>query len=104
MASTKAARPNTSFPELVDASRDALIALSFDGRILSWNSGAEALFGYTVQEAVGQAMAHLIVPEERRPEAGRVLAEAVEKGATHGETIRRRKDGTFVHVDVSMRR
>jgi PAS domain S-box-containing protein len=104
MAHKETARPSTSFPELVDASRDALIALSFDGRILSWNSGAEALFGYTAEEAVGQAMDGLIVPQERRPEAGRTLAEAVRTGATQGQTLRRRKDGTFIYVDVSMRR
>jgi PAS domain S-box-containing protein len=104
MAHKETARPSSSFPELVDASRDALIALSYDGRILSWNSGAETLFGYTAPEAIGQAMDGLIVPQERRPEAGRALAEAVETGAAHSETLRRRKDGTFIHVDVSMRR
>jgi PAS domain S-box-containing protein len=104
MAQKEISRSTTLFPELVNASREALIALSFEGRVLSWNSGAEALFGYTAEEAIGQSISDLVVPRERRSEAGRALAEAVTAGATEGQALRRRKDGTLIHVDVSMRR
>src|SRR5580692_5207625 len=45
----------TSFAEdLIDESPDALLALSLDGRILAWNRGAELIFGYAAEDAVGR--------------------------------------------------
>ena len=43
---------------------DALIALAPDGRVLYWNPGAEATFGYTSEEAVGHSLYELIVPPD----------------------------------------
>jgi PAS domain S-box-containing protein len=50
---------------LLDASDDALIACSLDGRFVLWNRGAEALYGYTTDEAVGQDRTLIIPPEAR---------------------------------------
>ena len=94
-----------SFAEqLLDESTDALIAISLDGRVLSWNRGAEALFGYASDEVMSHPIDDLIVPEERRNEAVQTLARTLESGFTRAETVRRRKDGTLITVDVSMRR
>src|SRR2546422_2340467 len=95
---------NTSFAELlVDESRDALLALSLDGRILSWNRGAAVIFGYTAEEAIGRLLEELIIPEEQRAEAREALAQVIETGATLLETVRQRKDGSLIRVDAAMR-
>ncbi|HEV8324101.1 MAG TPA: PAS domain S-box protein [Myxococcota bacterium] len=89
---------------LVDESPDALIALSFEGRISAWNRGAQAIFGYSAAEAIGHLLDELIVPEDGRVEAQAALATAVANGEALFEAIRRRKDGTLLRVAVSKRR
>ena len=95
---------STSFAEdLIDESPDALLALSLDGRILAWNRGAETIFGYAAEDAVGKSIDELVVPQERRAEARQALADVIERGTVLFETIRRRKDGALIHVDVTKR-
>ena len=89
---------------LVDESPDALLALSATGRVLAWNRGAEMIFGYPAQEALGRMLDDLIVPPEQREEARQQLETAATAGSTLFETQRRRKDGSALFVDVSMRR
>jgi len=95
---------STHAEALLDESPDALFALSFDGRILSWNRGAAAMFGFTAGEAIGQPLQRLIVPPEVRAEAEGILRTAIEAGARAREAVRRKKDGTLVYVNISMRR
>jgi PAS domain S-box-containing protein len=93
-----------SFAEdLIDESPDALLALSLDGRILAWNRGAELIFGYVAEEAVGKPIDELVVPENRRAEARQALADVIEKGTILFETIRRRKDRALIDIDSTMR-
>jgi protein-histidine pros-kinase len=89
---------------LVDECPDALIALSFDGRVLFWNRGAETIFGYAAAEAVGRSLEELIVPAEDREAMRAVLVRTIAEGAAQFEAVRRRRDGTLVHVEVSKRR
>ena len=89
---------------LVDESPDALLALTLDGVILWWNRGAESIFGYPAGEAIGRPIDALIVPDDRRAEAKQGLADVVRTGVAIFETVRRKKDGTMVDVDVTMRR
>lgn len=88
---------------LVDASPDALIALSPEGRVLSWNQGAAKIFGYSDREAIGQPIDGMIVPEDRRAEARVMLARALDGESVLFQTSRRRKDGSLIEVDVTMR-
>jgi two-component system sensor histidine kinase VicK len=86
---------------IVESSNDAIISKDLKGIIQTWNRGAERIFGYTAEEAIGRSIL-LIIPEDRHPEETDVLAricagEAVE----HFETVRRRKDGTL--IDISLR-
>lgn len=90
--------------ELLDVSPDALFTLSRDGIILSWNHGAEALFGYSAGEAIGRPAHDLIAPEGSRDEAQSQFAEAGRDGILAWETVRRRKDGSLVHVQSFFRR
>src|SRR4051794_37035266 len=84
---------------LLNESPDALFALSLDGKVLSWNRGAEALFGFEAKDAVGQPLERLVIPEEGRQDAQRALRLAAEKGAFLVEVLRRKKDGSVVYVD-----
>src|SRR5262245_65734475 len=97
-------RATPSFAELLlDEAPDALLALTLDGRILWWNRGAEAMFGYSADETVGRFIEDLVIPEEHRAEARADLARVAECGSVLVETSRRRKDGCTIQVDVSMR-
>ena len=87
---------------LVEESPDALIALSLDGAVLFWNRGAQTIFGYERQEVLGRSL-DLIVPAELRQEARARLREAIERGSVVFETVRCRKDGSRIDVDVSKR-
>ncbi|CCG09364.1 PAS domain S-box protein [Pararhodospirillum photometricum] len=88
---------------IVETSGDAIVSQSLEGRILSWNRGAERLFGFTEAEAIGQTVADLLVPPERHLEDARLLARAAqgEEGITAFETVRRRQDGSLVEVALT---
>jgi PAS domain S-box-containing protein len=86
---------------LLDESPDAVIATSREGEVLYWSKGAEAVFGYASAEAVGATVNDLIVPPDRIEEERRILAEALETGFSAYESVRRRKDGSPVYVDIS---
>lgn len=91
---------NAHLAAVVASSSEAIKSYTLDGAILSWNAGAERLFGYSAQEALGQKIS-LIVPEERRAEAKRKLMDVAAGAHVWLETVRRRKDGTLVDVAVS---
>src|SRR3954467_442828 len=94
--------PRTVAELLVAESPDALFALALDGRVLSWNPGAEVIFGYTPAEAIGQLIQELIVPPDRQVEVRQGLID-VRDGPILFESVRRRKDGSLIEVDVSKR-
>ncbi len=96
-------RPAAFAEALVNESPDALIALKPDGTVLFWNRGAASIFGYAQDEAVGRSLEQLIVPPERRVEARQALADVLANGTAIFETVRRRKDGTLIDVDVTKR-
>ncbi|MGE0590965.1 MAG: PAS domain S-box protein [Vicinamibacterales bacterium] len=89
---------------LVEESPDALLVLSLDGRVLFWNRGAEAMFGYAAADALGQPLADLIVPDEGRDEHAHALHTARDEGFALVDAERRRRDGSRLQVDVSLRR
>ncbi|MBA3322000.1 MAG: PAS domain S-box protein, partial [Pyrinomonadaceae bacterium] len=81
---------------LVESARDhAIYAMDADGRIDYWNSGAQALFGYTESEIIGKSTALLFTPEDcERQELEREMREASERGSANDERWYVRKDGT----------
>jgi PAS domain S-box-containing protein len=87
---------------IVDSSDDAIISKSLDGVITSWNKGAERLLGYSAGEAVGQHI-FLIIPDDRRAEEITIL-DKLKRGerVNHFETVRRRKDGTMIHLSLTI--
>ena len=93
-----------SFAEiLVEESPDALIALSPDSKVLFWSRGATLLFGYASEEALGRSLEALVIPPDRLEEARALMVDVLDKGTVVVETVRRRKNGSRIDVDVSMR-
>src|ERR1041384_143556 len=101
---TRRHAPEISYSEaLVQESPDALIALSSTGEILFWNHGAVVLFGFSGEEAIGRSLDEFVIPPGLRDEARLALEDALAGKPVLFETKRRRKDGSQVDVDVSMR-
>jgi PAS domain S-box-containing protein len=88
---------------LVETSSDALSAVSPDGTILYWSAGAESIFGYPHEEAIGGIFYDLVVPEEALDEARSATREAIRTGSVLSETTRRRKDGSVIYVEATAR-
>ena len=80
---------------------DALLVLSPQGVVLEWNPAAELIFGYSQAEVQGRSILDLIVPQVRAHEEDLFRAEALRLGTSVQEAVRRRKDGSLVHVNVS---
>ena len=87
---------------IVASSDDAIVSKDLDGTIQSWNRGAELLFGYTAEEAIGRSI-RIIIPQDRQSEEDEVLAR-IRRGQSisHFETIRQRKDGTLVPISLTV--
>src|SRR5262245_22559946 len=87
---------------IVDSSEEAIVSKTLEGKIQSWNAGAERVFGYSAEEAVGQSI-HLIIPPERASEEETILAR-VRNGERidHFETVRLAKGGRRVDVSLAI--
>lgn len=87
---------------IVESTDDAIVGKSLDGTILSWNAGAQRVFGYAAHEMIGRNVRDLI-PVDRQSEEDRIIA-TISRGerVPTFETIRRRKDGTDVYVAVTV--
>ncbi|HEY4710599.1 MAG TPA: PAS domain S-box protein [Candidatus Acidoferrales bacterium] len=86
---------------VVESSHDAIIGLTPEGIVVSWNHGAEQIYGYPAAEAVGQSIV-FTSPADRRLES-LTLLQGVRRGETVEtfETIRVKKDGTHVHMSLT---
>jgi PAS domain S-box-containing protein len=87
---------------IVECSDDAIISKTLDGIVQSWNAGAQRLFGYSPEEAIGRSI-KLIVPPERLAEEDRIL-ETIRRGERieHFETTRVAKDGTRLEISLTI--
>ena len=85
---------------IVESSDDAILSKDLKGTILTWNGGAERLFGYCAEEIVGQSITRLIPPD--RIDEERMIIDRVSRGQRiqHYETVRRRKDGALIDVSI----
>jgi PAS domain S-box-containing protein len=87
---------------IVESSDDAIVAKNLDGIIRSWNAGAERLFGYTAEEAIGKPIT-MLIPEERLDEETTILARIrAGERVDHYETVRRRKDGSPIEISLTV--
>jgi PAS domain S-box-containing protein len=87
---------------IVDGTHDSTIGMTLDGTIVSWNPAAERAYGYTAEEAIGQSI-DLVTMPERGAEMYDILDRVAsgEQVSRH-QTVRRRKDGTLRHVEVTV--
>ena len=80
---------------IVESSDDAILSLTLDGVIVTWNQGAARLYGYTADEMVGESLS-VLVPADRHHEVEEMLAWVRSGSGIQYESIRLRKDGTVV--------
>ncbi|MEP9388034.1 PAS domain S-box protein [Mesorhizobium sp. KR9-304] len=93
---------NARLAAIVDSSFDAIISKDLNSIITTWNHAAERLFGYTAEEAIGQSVL-MLIPEGLQSEEAEIISR-VRSGdqVASYETTRRRKDGTFVAVSLTV--
>ena len=84
------------------SSDDVIISKNLDGIIISWNKGAERVFGYAAEEAIGQPIT-IVIPEDRHDEERQILTR-IRRGEQieHYETVRRRKHGSLIAVSLTV--
>lgn len=87
---------------IVESSDDAILSKTLMGIIQSWNHGAEKIFGYSAEEAIGKHIT-LIIPPFRADEENQIIARiCAGERIEHFETVRRRKDGTLIQVSITV--
>ena len=86
----------------METSDDAIVSKDLDGVIVTWNKGAERLFGYVAAEVVGKPIT-IIIPADRLHEETEILTR-IRRGERieHFETIRQRKDGSLVTISLTV--
>lgn len=87
---------------IVESSQDAIIGMTLDGAVTSWNEGAQMMFGFQRDEIVGQSV-HRLIPESHQGEVAELL-ELVKRdlGINRYESKRTRKDGTLFDISASL--
>lgn len=87
---------------LIESADDAIISKTLEGIITSWNPGAERIFGFTAEEAIGKSIT-IIIPPDHLDEEPRILARLrAGERIEHYETVRMRKDGTRRDISLTV--
>ncbi|HET7506966.1 MAG TPA: EAL domain-containing protein [Solirubrobacterales bacterium] len=92
---------NRRLTAIIRSSDDAVLTKDLSGTITGWNRGAERIYGYSAQEAIGREVTELLIPPSRRGEAKRILKEAAAGEVVAFETERITKSGEL--IDVALR-
>lgn len=92
----------TLYFSIVNSSDDAILSKTLDGKIITWNKGAERVFGYTAQEMIGRDIL-TVIPSHLYNEEKEII-DKLQKGESvdHYETERLRKDGKIINVSLSI--
>jgi PAS domain S-box-containing protein len=98
----RAMEEHTRLASIIEASDDAIISKTLDGIITSWNRGAQRLYGYSVEEALGSSIS-ILVPPESPGEVAEIL-ETIRRGerVEHYETVRVTKDGERRDISLTV--
>jgi PAS domain S-box-containing protein len=101
-ANKRAEEAQARLAAIVESSEDAIISKTLDGIILSWNAGAERVFGYSSDEVIGKPIT-LLIPPELLHEERRIL-EQLARGERieHFETVRMAKDGRRLDISLTI--
>ena len=87
---------------IVESSEDAIISKDVYGIIMSWNRGAERVFGYAAEEVIGKSVT-ILIPDDRLNEEPEIL-DRIRRGerVDQYETVRRRKDGSLIDISLTV--
>ena len=87
---------------IVASSDDAIVSTDFDGIVMSWNGGAERIFGYLTEEMIGHPIS-ILTPDDYRKEEETIIAR-IRSGqrVERHETIRQRKHGSLIEVSLTI--
>jgi PAS domain S-box-containing protein len=97
-----ARRASLLLAAIVDSSDDAIVSKTLEGIVTSWNKAAEAIFGYTAQEMIGQSITRLF-PEDRLNEEAHIIGRIARgQRVEHFETVRRTKDGRLIDISLTI--
>ena len=87
---------------IVESSDDAIIGTDLSGIIVTWNKGAEHIFGYSTAEAVGQPFT-ILIPADRFEKESENLKEVLKgRRVEHYETVRQRKDRSLIDISLTI--
>src|SRR5581483_3144725 len=94
--------PAAQLAAIIESSDDAIISKDLNGTVLTWNAGAERVYGYSAAEAIGMPM-RMLLPPQRATEEDEILQQ-LRRGerVSHFETTRVRKDGKEIHVSLTI--
>ncbi len=99
----EALQQQTFFEELFYSSPYALVFLDNENKILRINKAFTRIFGYSLEEAKGQSIQQLLVPENKLDEWGKIIDNVISGEEVFIETVRKKKDGTLVDVRLTGR-
>src|SRR5262249_51795221 len=87
---------------IVTSSHDAIVSKTLEGVIQTWNKGAEDVFGWSADLAIGRNIS-LIIPSDRLPEEAEILARIrAGERIDHVETVRKHRDGRLFPVSITV--
>lgn len=89
---------------IVDSSDDAIVGKTLDGIIVSWNSGAEHIYGYTAEEVLGHPVSLLVPPDSDGKDETNLILGRIRQGERIAsyETVHRRKDGSLIDISLTI--
>jgi PAS domain S-box-containing protein len=87
---------------LIESADDAIISKTLDGIITSWNNGAQRIFGYTAEEAVGNPVTMLIPPDHIDEEPAILARLRAGERIEHYETVRVTKNGKLIDISLTV--
>jgi len=97
----RAEREHAQLAAIVESSNDAILIRGLDGTVLSWNTAAERLFGWSAREAVGQPIELILPPERMGTQRRSITGAARDASLSPVETIHLRKDGARIPTQVT---
>ena len=86
---------------ILNETPDAVVLTTPGGEVACWTNGAQAVFGYSSEEAVGRQLDALIVPPALAKDGADVLQQAISYGIASYESMRQTRDGTLIYIDGS---
>jgi len=87
---------------IVESSDDAIVSKDLNGVIMSWNQGAQRIFGFSADEVIGKPITILMPPDRVNEEPAILARIRAGERVEHYETIRRRKDGALLNISLTV--